>query len=159
MKKLILVCISLALFAGKGAAQYGGRVPSAAELSYRMSMDDPYLYQKYKSASALSGFGAGLTLGGVAAIVIGIATADKETVTNGMSTQVNLSGSGAGIFAGGMVCVLVGTPIWIIGHTKKKNARNAYLREYGYGMHAPEHPSPYLQLNTTPRGLGLAFVF
>ena len=159
MKKLIFICIALALFAGKGAAQYADGYMSAAELQYRMSRNDPQLYQKYQSASALSGFGAGLTLGGVAAIVIGIATADKETVTNGLSTQVNLSGQGAGVFAAGIVCALAGTPLWIIGNTKKKNVRNTYLREYGYGMNTPEHPSPYLQLNTAPKGLGLAFVF
>ena len=159
MKKFFLVFISLALFAGNSVAQQYGYVPSAAELSRRMAYNDPYLYQKYKSASALSGFGAGLTIGGVAAIFIGIATADKETVKTGTSTQVNLSGPGAGVFAAGMVCTLAGTPIWIIGSTKKRNVRNTYLREYGYSYQAPAPPSPYLQLNTAQNGLALALVF
>ena len=157
MKKLVLIGISLVLFAGKGVAQY--LAPSKAELSYKMAMNAPHLYQKYRSGSTLAGFGAGLTIGGLAAAVIGYAVADKETVKDGMTTTVNLSGEGAGIFAAGMVCAVAGTPIWIIGGVKKRNARNAYLREYGYGFHAPVPPSPHLQLNTARNGLGLAFVF
>jgi len=33
-----------------------------------MAYDDHYLYQRYKSASTLSGVGAGMTIGGVAAM-------------------------------------------------------------------------------------------
>ena len=161
MKKLILVSISLALFAGQSVAQYVAPM-SGAELKYRMSMDAPQLYQKYQSGSKLAGFGAGLTIGGLVAIVVGAATADKETVTNGVSTQVNLSGTGGAVFAAGVICALVGVPVWTVGNTKKKNAKNAYLKDYGYGFHAPvpvPPPSPHLQLNTSSNGLGLAFVF
>ena len=158
MKKLFLICISLALFAGKGVAQIGYE-PRVKDLKQNMAYDDPWLYKKYKTGSTLSGLGAGLTIGGVAAIIIGIATADKETVKEGGSTQVNLSGSGAGVFAAGLVCAVAGTPLWIIGSTKKRNAKNTYLREYEYGVHTPDHASPYLQLTTAPKGLGLAFVF
>jgi hypothetical protein len=159
MKKLMVICISFVLFVGQVSAQYTNTVPGNAELKYRMSMNAPHLYKSYKSGSTLSGFGTGLTLGGIACIIIGIATADKETVKSGMQTQVNLSGPGAAVFGAGMVCALAGTPIWIIGGTKKKNARNRYLREYGYDALVPVQPSPYLQLNTAPNGLGLAFVF
>jgi len=159
MKKLVLFCISLALFAGKSAAQNAGSALSAAELKERMAVNAPYLHQKYKSASNLRGVGMGMTLGGVAATIIGIAVADKETINDGMSTQVNLSGPGAGIFAVGLVSAVAGTPLWIIGGVKRKNARNAYLREFGYSINAPVDPSPYLQLNVTPNRMGLALVF
>ena len=160
MKKLIVICISLTLFVGKGTAQIGYK-PSNADLKYDMSLNAPQLYKSYKTGSTLSGIGAGLTIGGIAAIVIGVATADKETVKSGGSTQVNLSGSGAAVFAGGMVCALAGTPLWIIGGSKKKRARNAYLRDYSYNIDAPDKPSPYLQLTPSSygHGLGLAFVF
>ena len=159
MKKMFLVCISLLLLAGNGAAQYANTAISAAELKQKMALNAPHLYKRYKTGSTLSGIGTGLTLGGVGAIVFGIATADKETVTTGTGTQVNLSGPGAGIFAGGLVCAIVGTPLWIVGNSQKRNARNNYIRQFGYGNHVPAQPSPYLQLNTTPNGLGLAFVF
>ena len=160
MKKLFLVCISLALFAGKGTAQSVSYYKmSKAEMVQNMAYDAPHLYKKYQSGSTLSGFGMGLTLGGLAAAIIGVATADKETVSNGASTQVNLSGSGAGIFAAGLVCAVAGTPLWIIGSTKKKNARNTYLREYDYGYIAPSRSTPYFQINAASKGLGLAFVF
>ena len=159
MKNLIVICISLALFAGKSAAQNAGSALSAAELKERMAVNSPYLYQKYKSASTLRGVGMGMTLGGVAATIIGVAVADKETVNDGMSTQVNLSGPGAGIFAVGIVSALVGTPLWIIGGIQKKKTRSAYLREFGYSVLPPVHPSPYLQLNVAPNRMGLALVF
>ena len=153
MKKILVCMMLLGLIGNYASAQM--------ELQQRMALNAPRLYQSYKTGSTLSGIGAGLTLGGVAAIVIGIATADKETVTNGASTQVNLSGTGAGIFAAGIVSTLAGTPLWIIGNTKKRNARNAFLREFGNSVQAPVPPAPHLQLNTTPygMGMGLAFVF
>ena len=134
-------------------------VSAQTELRQRMAQNSPQLYRSYKSGSTLSGIGAGLTLGGVAAIVIGVATADKETVKDGTNTQVNLSGSGAWIFAVGIVSALAGTPIWIIGGAKKRRAQNAYLREFGNSVQTPVPPSPHLQLNTTSSGIGLAFVF
>ena len=160
MKKLFLICISLALVAGKGTAQSSGLNLSSAELRERMALDSPQLYKKYKSGSTLSGVGAGLTLGGVAALFIGYATADKETIKEDGTTRVNLSGSGAAVFGVGLVCALAGTPLWIIGSTKKKNARSTYLRNFGDSAYTPViHPSPYLQVNSTSNGLGLAFVF
>ena len=159
MKNLVLVCISLVFFAGKSIAQNADQALSTAELKQRMALDDPRLYQRYKTGSTLSGIGCGVTLGGVAAVIIGIASADKETQTNGLNTQVYLSGPGAGIFAAGLVAALVGTPVWIVGHSIKKNTRSSYLRQYGDGSNVPVHPSPYLQLNSVSNGLGLAFVF
>ena len=159
MKKIILVCISLAVFAGKNTAQNAGLPPSNAELKHKMATNAPYLYERYKSASTLANIGKGLTIGGVAATIIGVAVADKETTTDGMTTQVNLSGPGAGLFAVGLVSALAGTPLWIVGGIKKKNTRNAYVREFGYSVHAPVYPSPYLQLNAAPNRLGLALVF
>ena len=158
MKKLILTCTILVIFVGKGVAQYAA-TPSKAELTYKMSVNSPYHYHKYKSGSTLASFGAGLTIGGVAAAIIGVAVADKETIKDGTSTTINLSGPGAGVFVVGMVSALAGTPLWIIGGTKKRNAMNSYLREFGYSYQAPVQPSPYLQLNSTSNGLGLAFVF
>ena len=159
MKKLILVCISLVFFAGKSVAQYADLPPSKADLKQRMSIDSPLLYQNYQSGSSLSGIGKGLTIGGAAAFVIGIATADKETTRTATSTEVSFTGAGGAIAAAGFVCALVGTPMWIIGNNKKKNAQNSYLREFGSGAQASAPPSPYLQLNSTSNGLGLALVF
>ena len=160
MKKFILFFIGLALFAGNGVAQqYAGYPRSKAELKERMAYDDPYLYQRYKSASTLSGVGAGMTIGGVAAMVIGFATADKTTTTTSTSAEVKLTGTGAAVFGAGAVCALAGGTIWIIGSVKKNSSRNAYLREYGYSFQSPVRPSPYLQLNPARNGLELALVF
>ena len=158
MKKLFLLCLSFSLFVGNATAQVGYK-PRTSELKYNMSLDDPYLYKKYKTGSTLAGVGTGLTIGGVAAIIIGIATAEKETVKTSTGTQVNLSGSGGAVFAAGFVCALAGTPLWIIGGTKKKNARNTFLREHGNSAYEQNHSSPYLQLTTAQKGLGLAYVF
>ena len=141
-----------------GVTQKSGDL-SDAELRQRMAVNAPALYNKYKSASTMRNAGMGMTLGGVAAIIIGIATADKETIQDGAYTQVNLSGPGAGIFAIGIVSSIVGTPLWIIGGAKKKNTRNAYIRDFGYSFQAPVHPSPYLQLHAATNRLGLALVF
>ena len=159
MKKIFLVCIGLLLLAGKSAAQYASYGMSTAELKQRMALNAPHLYKRYNTGSTLSGIGAGLTLGGVGAMVFGIATADQETVKTGTGTQVNLSGTGAVIFAGGLVSAIIGTPLWIVGHSQKRNARNNYIRQFGYSDHVPVRPSPYLQLNTSQDGVGLALVF
>ena len=151
MKKLVLVFISLAIFAGNGVAQYANNGQSTAELMSRMSINDPYLYQKYRSGKTLSGVGAGLTIGGLAVAVIGFATADSEEIKDGNTTRIEFSGEGAAIGAVGIVCALVGTPLWIIGSTKKKNARNNYLRKYSN--------TSYIQLKVVPNGLGMAYVF
>ena len=151
MKKLILVFISLSLFVGTGVAQYANNRQSTAELMSRMSTNDPYLYQRYRSGSTLSGIGAGLTIGGLAVAVIGFATADSEEIKDGNSTRIEFSGDGAVIGAAGIICAVVGTPLWIIGSTKKKKARNAYLRQYS--------KTSYMQLKVVPNGLGMAYVF
>ena len=159
MKKLMLICISLVFFAGKSVAQYAGLPPSKADLKHRMSIDAPQLYKKYQSGSNFSGIGKGLVIGGAAAFVIGLATAETETTNTATRTEVSFTGAGGAIAAAGFVCALAGTPLWIIGNTKKKNARNTYLREFGSGAQAPAHPSPYLQLNSSQNGVGLALVF
>jgi hypothetical protein len=97
----------------------------------QMSVNAPELYRKYRSGAALKGVGMGLTLAGIFAMVVGIATADKETVTSGTQTTVNLSGSGAYLFAAGLISVVPGIPLWVVGSSKKRRAANAYLREYG----------------------------
>ena len=134
-------------------------VLSKVELMQRMEMNAPLLYQQYKSGSTLSSVGAGLTLGGVALAIIGVAVADKETTTDGYYTEVTFSGPGAAVLGVGVVSALVGTPLWIVGGSKKRKARNAYFREFGYGENVPVQPSPYLQFNTAPNRLGLAVVF
>ena len=122
-----------------------------------MRVNAPDLYRSYRSGSTLSGVGMGLTFGGLAASVIGFATADKETTTTSTGTQVNLSGSGGAAFAAGVVCILVGTPIWIVGSSKKKRAKRAYFRDYSYETPAP--PSPCLRLHSTANTVGLALVY
>ena len=159
MKKLILVCISLVFLAGKSVAQYAGMPPSKADLKQRMSIEAPHLYKSYRTGSNLSGIGKGLVIGGAAAAVIGIATADTETTSTSTGTQINFTGAGGAVAVAGFVCAIAGTPVWIIGNSKKKNARNAYLREFGSGAQSPVRPSPYLQLNSSQNGLGLALVF
>jgi len=151
MKKLVLVFISLALFAGNSVAQYARNGQNTAELMQRMSINDPYLYQKYRSGSALSGVGAGLTIGGLAVAILGFATADSEEIKDGNTTRIEFSGEGAVIGTVGVVCALAGTPLWIIGSSKKRNARNNYLRKYSN--------TSYMQLKVVPNGLGIAYVF
>jgi ABC-type uncharacterized transport system permease subunit len=143
MKKIFLTVICLALFASENMAQYDN-----------MRNDAPDLYRSYRAGSTLSGVGMGLTLGGLTAAVIGFATADKETTTTSSGTQVNLSGSGGAMFAAGVVFAIAGTPLWIVGNKKKKNARRAYHREYSDATTAP-----YLKLHSTANSVGLALVF
>ena len=144
--------------AGNGVAQ-NARPLSNAELMSRMSVNDPYLYSKYKSGSSLSSVGAGLTIGGLVAVIIGVAAGDKREEKSGGNTTVYVTGPGNAIASIGWVSALTGTPLWIVGSTKKRKARNAYLREYRYSDHVPVQSSPYLQLNAVPNGLGLAYIF
>jgi hypothetical protein len=123
-----------------------------------MSYDAPDLYRSYRSGKTLSGLGMGFTIGGLAMMVIGVATADTDTQSSGTQTTVYLSGDGAAVFGLGLVFTLVGTPIWIVGSAKKRNAKNAYFREFGE-LNLPTLPSPYLKLNSTSNGMGLAYVF
>ena len=112
--------ISLVLFAGKGVAQNTNVALNDKELKQRMVLNAPHLYDKYKSASTMKNFGVGMTIGGVALSVLGAAVADKETVKEGGTTTVYLSGPGAGVFSVGIISAVAGTPLWIIGGTKRK---------------------------------------
>ena len=159
MKSFFLMCISLVIFTGKGLAQNTNVALNDKELKQRMALNAPYLYDKYKAESMLKNVGVGMTIGGVALGIFGAAIADKETVKEGGTTTVNLSGPGAAVFGVGVVSAVVGTPLWIIGGVKRKNTRNAYLREFGYSTHMPVKPSPYLQLTSSPNNVGLALVF
>ena len=160
MKRVFLcVSVSLVLFTGKGVAQNTSVALNDKELKQRMALNAPHLYDKYKTESTLKSVGVGMTIGGVALSVLGAAVADKETVKEGGTTTVYLSGPGAGVFSVGIISTVVGTPLWIIGGTKRKKTRNDYLREFGYSMHVPVQPSPYLQLISTSNTLGLALVF
>ena len=127
---------------------------SGSDLVYNMSLDNPQLYRKYRSGSTLKGIGMGLTLGGLAAAVVGFATADQKTTTSDGTTKVSFTGTGGAILSVGITCAVVGTPIWIIGGSKKKSARNAYLRSLSY-----EQPTPHFQFQTSSNGLGLAYIF
>ena len=132
---------------------------SDIELKQKMALNAPYLHDKYTTATTLKRFGVGLTLGGLAATIIGVAVADKDVVKENGVTTTYLSGPGAGVFTVGMVSICVGTPLWIVGGVKRKKTRNAYLQEFGYGFQAPVQPSPYLQLTAAPNRIGLALVF
>ena len=146
------------MLAGNNMAQYSN---NNSKLNWIDNMHDnaPHLYRSYKTGSTLSGVGMGLTIGGLAASVIGIATADKETTSTSTGTQVNLSGSGGVVFAVGVVCIVTGTPIWIIGNIKKRNVKRTYLRDYGNTSMVPNTHSPYLKLNSTTNSIGLSLVF
>ena len=157
MKNLFLLCISLALFTGKGTAQNINRPLSKEELKQEMALNAPQLFKSYKKGRTLSSIGMGLTLGGIAAIVVSLATAETETVKEGGKTTVYINGSAGAIASVGTACILAGTPLWIIGGSKKKKARNRYIRDYTYDV--PEKPSSYLQLNAARNGVGLAYVF
>ena len=130
-------------------------------LKQMMSINAPHLYDRYNSANNLSNIGTGLTLAGLGAAIFGYTIADKETRSSSMGTEVYLSGPGAAIFSAGFIGACVGTPLWIVGAVKKKRVRNAYLREFGYSNYVPTQSSPYLQITTAQKGMGIgmAFVF
>ena len=157
MEKLLFLCISLVLFTGKGIAQNVNMQLSKEELRQEMALKAPHLYKKYKTGKTMSYIGMGLTLGGVGAVIAGIYSGDNETVEEGGRTTVYLSESGAAFASVGTACILAGTPLWIIGSTKRKNAQKRYFRDYSYDV--PAKPSPYLQLNAVRNGIGLAYVF
>ena len=159
MTRFFLICICFVLFAGKGVAQDTGVALSNKELKQRMAVNAPFLYDQYKTRSTTKNIGVGMTIGGVALSVFGAAVADKETVKEGGNTTVNLSGPGATAFGVGILSAAIGTPLWIVGGIKRQNTRNIYLREFGYSMYEPVHPSPYLQLTSAPNSFGLALVF
>ncbi|MDR2146675.1 MAG: hypothetical protein LBE91_09495 [Tannerella sp.] len=124
---------------------------------HNMALDAPDLYRNYRSGSVLKNIGMGLTLGGLGVVVASVIIAETETVKEGSTMIDDFSGTGSVLASVGTVCVLAGTPLWIIGGTKKRIARNAYLRDYGW--QPPAQPAPRLEIQTTGNSMGLAFVF
>ncbi|MDR2232375.1 MAG: hypothetical protein LBE56_04530 [Tannerella sp.] len=129
---------------------------SGSDLLRNMSLDNPALYRSYRTGRTLKGVGMGLTLGGLGLAIIGAATVGSDAVDSGSST-IDYSGTGGALAYGGVLCAIVGTPLWIIGGTKKRNARNTYLREISYQPSI--EPAPYLKFQASGNGLGLAYVF
>ena len=134
---------------------------SSAELMKQMHINSPDLYNRYKSANSLKNVGIGLTFGGFTLAIVGMVIADENGDVERISdTEARLTGPGAVLTAVGIISTAAGIPIWIVGSTKKKIARNNYLREFSYSeIYTPVQPSPYFQLNAIPNGLGLAFIF
>jgi hypothetical protein len=159
MKKILFVFICSALFVGESMAQYANTTPNTANLLKRMEQNAPHLYSRYRSASVLNGVGAGLTLGGIGVMILGIATGEKNTTTTDYGARVEVTGTGGAIAGVGLISALVGTPIWITGGIKKKNLRRAYIREFENVQTESAPPSAYLKLNSSPQGIGLALVF
>jgi len=144
----------------RATSQTSGLALSKEEVVQRMALNAPPLYDMYSSAHKLSRVGMGMTLGGFGLAMIGFAVAEKEEIVNtGTYVEYRLSGPGAGLYAVGIISTVVGTPLWIIGGVKKKNTRNAYIRQYGYSYHVPVNPSPYLQLSAAPNTVGLKLTF
>jgi hypothetical protein len=144
----------------KSNSSYNSNSNSSYNYYYNRSRNwlDDNLYRSYKIGKTLSDIGMSFTLGGLAAMVIGFAAADKEKVTRGGLPVLYLSGEGAAMYATGLVFAVIGTPFWIVGNRKKRNAKN--LRESGdLNLPIPTLPSPYLKLKTISNGMGLAFVF
>ena len=159
MKKLFLLCISLALFTGKGIAQNVKTQSAEKKIRQEMALKAPQLYKQYKTGALMSGVGTGLTFGGVAAGITALLKMEYVTVKDGEKKSNYLPQSGKVFAYVGVACLLSGASLWIIGGTKKNKARNSYIRDFSYGNDVLDKPSPYLQLNTTSNGLGLAFVF
>ena len=160
MKKYLFVFICLAFVANDSLAQYAYPAYRGASLADMMAQDDPYLYRKYRKASGLAGFGLGMTIGGVAGIIIGFATGDKETTTTSSGTTTTVSGTGGAIAGAGLISTLVGTPMMITGFVKRGNVKRLYLREYGDVSYRPSPAySPYLKINPSLQHIGLAYVF
>ena len=160
-RAFFLICISLSFFAGKVVAQ-NGKAPNEIELRKMMKMNAPELHKDYRSATWVKAVGAGLTCGGIAAFILSF-TVDDATPTSGAgSVGVNVNTSGkaeTGMLITGLVMAAAGTPMWIIGKNKTNHIKNVYYEEFGYGVRIPVKPSPYLQLQSTSNGVGLAFVF
>jgi hypothetical protein len=156
MKKYVLMIVSLLVFAGESMAQYA--TPQRPDdLTARMQQNAPQLYRSYRSGSVLSGVGIGLMAGGLGATIIGIATGEKNTTTEGLQTTVEVTGTGGAIAAAGVVCMIAGTPLMIVGLSKKGRAKRAYLNQYGdTAFEQPSLRQP-LQLEVHPNGLALVF--
>ncbi|MDR2773376.1 MAG: hypothetical protein LBC19_01310 [Tannerella sp.] len=122
----------------------------------QMRLQAPNIYRRYKSGSALSGVGLGLMVGGLTAAVIGVATGEKSTSTTATSIDIQLTGTGAAIAAAGTICFMVGTPLMIVGFSKKGKAKREYFNTYPSSQ-TQKSPlqSPHLEI----RPNGLAFVF
>jgi hypothetical protein len=153
MKKFFLTFICLALFASENMAQDDSR-SNGGSLIDNMRSDAPRLYRSYRTGRVLSNVGRGCTLGGVTAAVIGIVTATKSTTTTSTETRVEVLGAGGALFVVGTIFAAAGTPLWIIGSTKKRNARRAFQREHGNVSSVP-----HLKLHSSAHGVGVALVF
>jgi hypothetical protein len=158
MKRLLLICIALAFIVGEGASQTTGAKLSNAELLKRMEANAPQLYRSYKTGKTISIVGMSMTIGGALVGIIGLSTAESTTTHNGGGTQVNFEGAEGAIGMVGVLVGIAGIPTWIIGNKKKKNARTAYINEFGDTAYRPakvEKASAYVELRPT----GIALVF
>ncbi|MDR2775343.1 MAG: hypothetical protein LBC19_11505 [Tannerella sp.] len=144
------------------ASTYSPQPPSSSSPVYQgnwksqMQVKAPDIYRKYQKNSRLAGFGLGLVAGGVTAIVVGVATGEKTTTTTATSVQVQVKGTGGAIAAAGTVCVLAGTPMMIVGFSKRSKAKREYLNNPDYSQtYRSPLQSPHLEVYPN----GLAFVF
>jgi hypothetical protein len=122
----------------------------------RMQATAPDLYKKYREGATLSGVGIGMLSAGVVMIIVGAATGEKSTTTTATSVSVNVGGTGGAVLAIGSVCVLAGTPLMIVGLSKKSKAKRKYFNQYGNRV---EYKSPLQLPHFELRTNGIAFVF
>jgi hypothetical protein len=134
-------------------AQY----PYSNDWKSRMKIDAPDIYQKYRKGNNMAGFGLGLAAGGLISAIVGVATADKTTSATPTGVEVRLHGSGGAVFAAGMICVCAGTPVMIVGFSKRNKAKRQYLSRIENTGDRQVSPLqlPHLEVRTN----GIAFVF
>jgi hypothetical protein len=122
----------------------------------RMQATAPDVYRKYRKGSTLAGVGIGLMSAGFVAVIAGVATGEKSTTRTATSISWQVEGTGGAVAVIGSFCVLAGTPLMIVGFSKKSKAKREYFSQYG---NRTEYKSPLQAPHLEVRPNGLAFVF
>ena len=131
-----------------------------------MKANNPEMYSQYrsegkkqKSGIIMTSIGGGLFMMG--AIFSILPDGDRGEITSGpfvIQTDGDMSGlrkTGPVFMAAGAVCASIGLPILISGGKKKKQILQDFKEQY----YLSQPSSPYFQMNISPNGVGIAYMF
>jgi hypothetical protein len=120
-----------------------------------MQLKAPEIYRQYQKKARMAKAGWWIAGAGALVVVVGAATGEKETVTNGMSVQVRLNGTGGAVAAAGSLVAITGVTVAIIGTTKRNRIKNDFISQSSRYTQKSPLQSPHFEIRTN----GLAFVF
>jgi hypothetical protein len=120
------------------------------DLPFKMRLQNPALYQKYKNGERMGKDGDGLLLAGLPLVMIGTIIVVYGFGNDNEKPPV----LGYGLLAIGGICIAVGLPVSIVGKSKQNSA----LKEFHQQCYSASTLS-HFRFNLNANGVGLSYVF